>query len=82
MPLTNIKQIARFSDMCGAEIPRWLRLRLEGFGDDIDSVRSYGLEATTEMCRHLLDAGAPGLHFYTMNQAAATTTIWNDLGLS
>lgn len=81
MPLTNIKQIARFSDMCGAEIPRWLRLRLEGYGDDIDSVRSYGLEATAELCRRLLEAGAPGLHFYTMNQAAATTTIWNELGL-
>jgi methylenetetrahydrofolate reductase (NADPH) len=81
MPLTNIKQIARFSDMCGAEIPRWLRLRLEGFGDDLESVRAYGLDATTELCRRLLDAGAPGLHFYTMNQAAATQSIWESLDI-
>lgn len=81
MPLTNIKQIARFSAMCGAEIPRWLRLRLEGYGDDIDTIRAYGLEVTTDLCRRLLEAGAPGLHFYTMNQAAATLTIWKNLGL-
>ena len=81
MPLTNIKQISRFSDMCGAEIPRWLKLRLEGYGDDIDSIRNYGLEATTDMCRRLLEAGAPGLHFYTMNQSAATTAICDELDL-
>lgn len=81
MPVTNIKQLARFSDACGAEIPRWLRLRLEGMGDDLEAIRAYGLEVTTDLCRRLLEAGAPGLHFYTMNQAAATRRIWQDLGL-
>lgn len=81
MPITNIKQLARFSAMCGAEIPRWLRLRLEAYGDDLRSLRAFGLDVTTELCRRLLDAGAPGLHFYTMNQVEATRIIWTNLGL-
>lgn len=82
MPITNYVQLARFSDRCGAEIPRWLRKRLEAFGDDAASLRAFGLDVVSELCRALLDAGAPGLHFYTMNQAAPTVAIWNNLGLS
>ena len=81
MPITNYKQLARFSDACGAEIPRWIRKRLEGFGDDLESLRAFGLDVTTELCRKLLDTGAPGLHFYTMNRAGPTRTIWQRLGL-
>lgn len=81
MPITNYTQLMRFSDMCGAEIPRWIRKRLEAYGDDIQSIRAFGEQVVTEMCRTLLDAGAPGLHFYTMNQAAPTTAIWNNLQL-
>ena len=81
MPITNYTQLARFSDACGAEIPRWIRKRLEGFGDDRDSIRDFGLDVVTEMCQRLLDAGSPGLHFYTMNQAGPTTAIWKNLGL-
>jgi methylenetetrahydrofolate reductase (NADPH) len=81
MPITNIKQLARFSSMCGAEIPRWLRLRLEAYGEDMRSLRGFGLEVTTELCRRLLEAGAPGLHFYSMNQAEPTRIIWTNLGL-
>ncbi len=81
MPITNYVQLARFSDRCGAELPRWLRKRLEIFGDDQVSLRAFGLDVVTELCRKLLDAGAPGLHFYTMNQAAPTVAIWNNLGL-
>jgi len=81
MPITNFQQLARFSDACGAEIPRWLRKRLEAFGDDLASLRAYGLDVVTRLCEKLLAAGAPGLHFYTMNQATATTAIWRNLGL-
>ena len=81
MPITNYTQLARFSDMCGAEIPRWIKKRLEGFGDDKDSIKAFGEEVISEMCQQLLDAGAPGLHFYTMNQADATLAIWKNLGL-
>lgn len=81
MPITNFTQLARFSDMCGAEIPRWIRKRLEGFGDDRDSIRSFGLDVVTHLCQQLLDAGAPGLHFYTMNQSAPTLALWRNLGL-
>lgn len=81
MPITNFKQLARFSDGCGAEIPRWIRKRLEGFGDDRESIRMFGLEVVGEMCLRLLEQGAPGLHFYTMNQAKATLAIWERLGL-
>ena len=82
MPITNFAQLARFSDMCGAEIPRWIRRRLEGFGDDRESIRAFGLEVVTDLCRRLLERGAPGLHFYTMNQAGLTMAIWQHLGLS
>lgn len=82
MPINNYSQLARFSDMCGAEIPRWLRLKLEAYGDDIASIRAYGLDFVTGLCDELLEAGAPGLHFYTLNQAGPTSTIWQRLGLS
>lgn len=82
MPINNYAQLARFSDACGAEIPRWLRKRLEEFDDDLDSIRSFGLDVVTEMCQRLLDQGAPGLHFYTMNQAELTLALWNNLNLS
>jgi len=81
MPMGNFAQLARFSDACGAEIPRWLRLRLESYRDDTASIRSYGLDVVTRLCDDLLTAGAPGLHFYTLNQAGLTTTIWQRLGL-
>jgi len=82
MPITNYTQLARFSDMCGAEIPRWIRKRLETYGDNRDSIRAFGEEVVTEMCQALLDAGAPGLHFYTMNQASPSKAIWTNLGLN
>ena len=75
MPITSSTQLMRFSDACGAEIPRWIRLRLQGFGDDIDSIKSFGLDVMTALCDQLCSAGVPGIHFYTMNQAAATTEI-------
>lgn len=81
MPITNYVQLARFSDACGAEIPRWLRRRLEGFGDDLESITDYGREAVTRLCERLLAGGAPGLHFYTMNKARPTLDIWQNLGL-
>jgi methylenetetrahydrofolate reductase (NADPH) len=81
MPITNYKQLARFSDGCGAEIPRWIRKRLEGFTDDLESLRAFGLDVTTELCAKLLAVGAPGLHFYTMNRSGPTREIWKRLGL-
>ena len=81
MPINNFTQLARFSDACGAEIPRWIRLRLESFGDDTASIKSFGLDVVTELCDRLLGLGAPGLHFYTLNQAGPSTTIWQRLGL-
>ena len=81
MPIGNFSQLARFSDACGAEIPRWLRLKMQSYGDDSASIRSLGLDVVTELCDRLLQAGAPGLHFYTMNQAGPTSTIWQRLGL-
>ncbi|HEY7759646.1 MAG TPA: methylenetetrahydrofolate reductase [NAD(P)H] [Burkholderiales bacterium] len=81
MPINRFAQLARFSDACGAEIPRWIRRKLEGFGDDAASIRSFGLDVVTNLCDRLLRAGAPGLHFYTLNQAGPTTTIWQRLGL-
>ena len=81
MPINNYPQLARFSDACGAEIPRWLRKRMEAFGEDQESVRSYGLEVVTGLCRRLLQEGAPGLHFYTMNQSDLPLAIWKNLGL-
>jgi len=81
MPITNYSQISRFSEMCGADIPRWIRKRLEGFGDDRTAIRAFGLEIITDLCRRLLEQGAPGLHFYTLNQSEAVLGIWNNLGL-
>ncbi len=81
MPIANFSQLARFSDACGAEIPRWVRLKLQSFADDTASIRSFGLDVVTELCDRLLAQGAPGLHFYTMNQAGLTSTIWQRLGL-
>jgi methylenetetrahydrofolate reductase (NADPH) len=82
MPIGNFAQLARFSDACGAEIPRWMRLKFEGFHDDNASIRAFGLNVVTALCDKLLAAGAPGLHFYTLNQAALTTSIWERLGLA
>jgi methylenetetrahydrofolate reductase (NADPH) len=81
MPITNFTQLARFSDACGAEIPRWIRRRLESFGDDRESIRAFGLDVVTDLCDQLLAAGAPGLHFYTMNQAEPTLALWQRLEL-
>jgi len=81
MPIINFSSLIRFSDACGAEIPRWLRKRLEGYGDDVDSIRSLGIEVVTGLCARLLEMGAPGLHFYTMNKAGPTLEIWDNLGL-
>jgi len=81
MPITNYSQLLRFSDMCGAEVPRWIRLRLAEFGDDKASIRAFGVEVVTELCRTLLDNGAPGLHFYTLNNAEAPLAIWRGLDL-
>jgi methylenetetrahydrofolate reductase (NADPH) len=81
MPINNFSQLARFSDACGAEIPRWLRLKLEGYGDDSASIKAFGLDFVTELCDRLLTGGAPGLHFYTLNQAGPTSTLWQRLGL-
>ncbi|MBL8386341.1 MAG: methylenetetrahydrofolate reductase [NAD(P)H] [Burkholderiales bacterium] len=82
MPIANFTQLARFSDACGAEIPRWMRLKLQSFGDDRASIRAFGLDVVTDLCDRLLSQGAPGLHFYTLNMAGLTTTIWQRLGLS
>jgi methylenetetrahydrofolate reductase (NADPH) len=79
MPITNYTQLMRFSDMCGAEIPRWVRLKLASFGDDSASIKAFGADVVTTLCERLLAGGAPGLHFYSMNQAVATTTIWQRL---
>ncbi len=75
MPITNASGIIRFADSCGADIPRWIRLRLQGFGDDVDSIKAFGLDVITDLCDQLRTAGVPGLHFYTMNQSTATTEI-------
>ncbi len=79
MPITQYAQLFRFSEMCGADIPRWLRKRLEGFGDDRESIQAFGLDVVSDLCRRLLDGGAPGLHFYTMNQSAPTLAILENL---
>ena len=81
MPIATYTQLARFSEMCGAEIPRWMRLKLASYGDDRASIRSFGLDVVTDMCDRLLSQGAPGLHFYTLNTAGLTTTLWQRLGL-
>ncbi len=82
MPITSSTQLMRFSDACGAEIPRWIRLRLQGYGDDTASIKSFGLDVITDLCDQLRTAGVPGIHFYTMNQAAASTEIIQRLQLA
>lgn len=82
MPIASSSQLMRFSDACGAEIPRWIRLRLQGFGDDTASIKAFGLDVVTDLCEQLREGGAPGLHFYSMNQSAATLEICQRLGLS
>jgi methylenetetrahydrofolate reductase (NADPH) len=79
MPITNYTSLARFSDTCGAEIPRWLRKRLQAYGDDVESIKAFGVDVVSTLCQRLLDGGAPGLHFYTLNQADTTINIWNNL---
>ena len=79
MPITQYAQLFRFSEMCGADIPRWMRKRLESFGDNRDDVQAFGLDLVSNLCQRLLDGGAPGLHFYTMNQAAPTLAILKNL---
>ena len=81
MPIYNYTQLARFSNVCGAEIPRWLRLRLEDYGDDMSSLRALGLDVVTDLCEKLLAGGAPGLHFYTLNQSGIITNIAERLNL-
>lgn len=82
MPITNRDQLLRFSDRCGAEIPRWIRRRLEGYGDDLDSIRAFGHDVVAKLCEDLLATGAPGLHFYTLNRAEPVLALWDSLGLS
>jgi len=82
MPIASFTKLARFSDACGAEIPRWIRRRLESFGDDSASIRAFGLDVVTRLCASLLERGAPGLHFYTLNQVALTAAIWRALNLT
>jgi methylenetetrahydrofolate reductase (NADPH) len=80
MPIAGFTKLARFSDACGAEIPRWMRKKFESFGDDTNAIRAFGLDVVTELCERLLKGGAPGLHFYAMNQSALTTEICRRLG--
>jgi methylenetetrahydrofolate reductase (NADPH) len=81
MPINKFSQLVRFSDTCGAEIPRWIRKKLESFGDDSQSIQAFGLDIVTDLCERLLQAGAPGLHFYTLNSANLTSIIWQRLNL-
>ena len=81
MPITSSTQLMRFSDACGAEIPRWIRLRLQSYGDDVASIKAFGLDVVASLCEQLQAGGAPGLHFYSMNQSAATLAICKRLGL-
>jgi len=81
MPIASFSKLARFSDACGAEIPRWMRRKFESFGDDADSIRAFGLDVVTELCQRLIASGAPGLHFYSMNQAGLTLELCRRLGL-
>ena len=80
MPIASFSKLARFSDACGAEIPRWMRKKFEGYGDDADSIKAFGLDVVTDLCQRLLAGGAPGLHFYSMNMAGLTTEIVRRLG--
>ncbi|OHC91025.1 MAG: methylenetetrahydrofolate reductase [NAD(P)H] [Sideroxydans sp. RIFOXYB12_FULL_59_6] len=80
MPVVRYSQLARFSEMCGAEIPRWMRKTMEGYGDDVESVQNFGLDVVTKLCEKLIAGGAPALHFYTLNQAKASIDILQRLG--
>lgn len=82
MPIASFTNLARFSDNCGAEIPRWMRKKFESYGDDVESIRAFGLDVVTQMCERLLTNGAPSLHFYTLNQAGLTTEICRRLAIS
>jgi methylenetetrahydrofolate reductase (NADPH) len=82
MPIISSTQLMRFSDACGAEIPRWIRLRLQAYGDDTVSIKAFGLDVVTDLCEQLRAGGAPGLHFYSMNQSAATVEICKRMGLA
>jgi len=79
MPITGFENLTRFSDLCGAEIPRWIRKQLEAYADDKASLRAFGIDVVSRLCKNLLDEGAPGLHFYTLNQADSTIAIWQNL---
>jgi methylenetetrahydrofolate reductase (NADPH) len=81
MPITNFASLTRFSDICGAEIPRWIRKQLEAYADDKESLQAFGLDVVSNLCNQLLEHGAPGLHFYTLNQANSTNAIWKNLSL-
>jgi methylenetetrahydrofolate reductase (NADPH) len=80
MPISKYSQLKRCSEMCGAEIPRWIAKRMQAHGDDADAVRALGAEVVAQLCRRLLDGGAPGLHFYTLNRARATQAVLQQLG--
>ena len=82
MPITSSTQLMRFSDACGAEIPRWIRLRLQDFGDDTASIKAFGLDVVADLCQQLQAGGAPGLHFYSMNHSTATLEICRRLGVA
>ena len=82
MPITNFENLARFSRNCGAEIPRWITRKLESYGDDQDSIFQFGIEVLSKLGENLLANGAPGIHFYTMNQIEPNRVVWNNLGLS
>jgi len=81
MPITNFDSLTRFSDACGAEIPRWIRKQIEAYADDKESLQAFGLDVVSQLCNRLLEQGAPGLHFYTLNQAKTTNAIWDRLSL-
>jgi methylenetetrahydrofolate reductase (NADPH) len=82
MPITNFSQLMRFSEMCGAEVPRWIVKRLRDFGDDREAIRAFGIDVTSALCERLVAGGAPGLHFYTMNQHEAATAILTNIGVN
>ncbi|MDE2626427.1 MAG: methylenetetrahydrofolate reductase, partial [Burkholderiales bacterium] len=79
MPIINASGIIRFADSCGADMPRWIRLRLQGYGDDVESIKAFGLDVIARLCEQLCAGGAPGLHFYTMNQSVATLALMRRL---
>ena len=82
MPIVGFSKLARFSDACGAELPRWMRRKFEGMGDDVDSIRSFGLDIVTDLCDRLISGGAPGLHFYSMNLSKLTLEIYKRLNIA